>query len=86
MALGSLQPPTEMSTRNLPGSKGRLAHKPDNLTAICEQTAYKLWESRRLRNLWVPTACYWDRFCKKENSRFKAVKININTNENTENL
>jgi hypothetical protein len=27
---------TEMSTRNFPGSKGRLAHKADNLTAICE--------------------------------------------------
>jgi hypothetical protein len=25
-------------TRNLPGGKERLAHKADNLTAICEQT------------------------------------------------
>jgi hypothetical protein len=36
MALGLTQPLTEMSTRNLPGGKGRLVHKADNLTAICE--------------------------------------------------
>jgi hypothetical protein len=36
MALGSTQPLTEMSTRNLPGGKRRLAPKTDNLTAICE--------------------------------------------------
>jgi hypothetical protein len=36
MALGSAQPPTEMSTRNLPGGKGQLARKANNLTAICE--------------------------------------------------
>jgi hypothetical protein len=38
MALGPTQPLTEMSTRNLPGGKGRQAHKADNLTAICEPT------------------------------------------------
>jgi hypothetical protein len=36
MALGSTQPLTEMSTRNLPGSKGRPARGADNFTAICE--------------------------------------------------
>jgi hypothetical protein len=36
MALGSTQPLTEMSTRDLPGGKGRPACKADNLTAICE--------------------------------------------------
>jgi hypothetical protein len=36
MALGSTQPLTEMSTRNLPGSLGRPARKADNLTAIFE--------------------------------------------------
>jgi hypothetical protein len=36
MALGSTQPLTEMSTRNLPGINGRPALKADNLTAICE--------------------------------------------------
>jgi hypothetical protein len=39
MALGSPQPPTEMSTRNLPGVEGgRPARKADNLTASCEPT------------------------------------------------
>jgi hypothetical protein len=36
MALGSTQPLIEMSTRNLPGGKGRPARKADKLTAICE--------------------------------------------------
>jgi hypothetical protein len=34
MILGSTQPLTEMSTRNLPGGKGRTARKADNLTAM----------------------------------------------------
>jgi hypothetical protein len=36
MALESTQSLTEMSTRNLPGGKGRPARKADNLTAFCE--------------------------------------------------
>jgi hypothetical protein len=36
MALGSTQTLSEMSTRNLPGGKGRLAPKADNLTTTCE--------------------------------------------------
>jgi hypothetical protein len=36
MTLRLTQPPTEMSTRNLPGSEGRPVHKVDNFTAICE--------------------------------------------------
>jgi hypothetical protein len=36
MALGMTQPLTEMSTRNLPGGKGRPELGFDNLTAICE--------------------------------------------------
>jgi hypothetical protein len=36
MILGSTQPLTEMSTRNLPGGKGRPARKADKLTAVCE--------------------------------------------------
>jgi hypothetical protein len=36
MALGSTQPLTEMSTRNLPGGKGWPLHKADNLTTMCE--------------------------------------------------
>jgi hypothetical protein len=37
VALGSTQPLTEMSTRNLPGGKGRPAREADNLTAICKE-------------------------------------------------
>jgi hypothetical protein len=33
--LGSSQPLTEMSIRNLPGGKGRPSRKADNLTADC---------------------------------------------------
>jgi hypothetical protein len=36
VALGLTQSLTEISTRNLPGGKGRPARKADNLTAICE--------------------------------------------------
>jgi hypothetical protein len=36
MTLGQTQSLTEMSTRNIPGGKGRPARKADNLTAICE--------------------------------------------------
>jgi hypothetical protein len=36
MILSSTKPLTEMSTRNLPGGKGRPEHKADNLTAIFE--------------------------------------------------
>jgi hypothetical protein len=36
MALGSTRPLTEMSTRDLPGVKGRPALKADNLAAIYE--------------------------------------------------
>jgi hypothetical protein len=36
MVLGSTQPLTEISTKNLPGGKGRPVRKADNHTAICE--------------------------------------------------
>jgi hypothetical protein len=36
MALGSTQPLTEMSTRNLPGGKGRPARRAYYLTATCQ--------------------------------------------------
>jgi hypothetical protein len=36
MALGFTHPLTEMSTRNIPGGKGRPARKADNFIAICE--------------------------------------------------
>jgi hypothetical protein len=36
MALGSTQPLTEMSTRNLSGDKKQPAHRADNLAAVYE--------------------------------------------------
>jgi hypothetical protein len=41
MALGSTQPLTEMSTRNIPGGEGRPARKAHNITAICVPIIYK---------------------------------------------
>jgi hypothetical protein len=38
MAMQSIKPLTEMSTRNQPGGKGRPARKADKLTTICEPT------------------------------------------------
>jgi hypothetical protein len=62
MALGSTQSLTEISTRNLPGGKGRPGFKADNLTAICEPIVWKMWEPRRLTTLWASAACYKDSF------------------------
>jgi hypothetical protein len=60
MALGSTQPLTDVSTKNLPGGKGRAARKANNLTAICEPIVTKVWEPRRLTPLWASTDCYGD--------------------------
>jgi hypothetical protein len=38
MALGSTQPLTEISTRNLPWGKWGPVHNSDNITPICELT------------------------------------------------
>jgi hypothetical protein len=62
MALGSTQPLTEMSTKNLIRGKERPARKADNLTAICEPIVQKMWKPRRLITLWASTACYRDSF------------------------
>jgi hypothetical protein len=48
MAMGSTQPLNGMSTRNLPGGKGRPARKSDSLTAVCEPIVQKMWEPRHL--------------------------------------
>jgi hypothetical protein len=32
------------------------------MSTICEPIVYKIWEPRRLRTLWAPTACYRDSF------------------------
>jgi hypothetical protein len=62
MALMSTQLLTELSTRNLPGGKGRPSLKADNLTAIYEPLVYKMWEPRRFTNLWSSTDYYRDSF------------------------
>jgi hypothetical protein len=59
MALGSTQPLTEMSVRNLPGGKGQSARKAD-LTAIFEPSVKKMSEPRRLTALRASMACYTD--------------------------
>jgi hypothetical protein len=61
VVLGSTQPLTEISTRNLSGGIGLPTRKAD-LTAICEPIVQKIWEPRRLTTLWAFTACYGVRF------------------------
>jgi hypothetical protein len=58
MALGWTQPLTEISAKNLPGGKGRLAREAHNLTVICEPIVQQMWELQRLTNLWASKACY----------------------------
>jgi hypothetical protein len=63
MTLGSIQPLTEMSTRNLPGGKRRPARKAYNVTAICVADFLdKMWEPRRLSTIWVTMSSYKDRY------------------------
>jgi hypothetical protein len=64
MGLGSTQPLTEMSTKNLPGGvkdhrRVRLTTLPPSMSRDCLE---KMWEPRRLTILWAFTACYRDRF------------------------
>jgi hypothetical protein len=60
MALGSSQPLTEMSTRNVPGGEGRPARKADN--HLWADYLDKIWEPRRLTTLCAFTTCYRDSF------------------------
>jgi hypothetical protein len=62
MALGSTQPLTEMSTRNILGCKGRPACMVNNLAAIYEPIVYKMWEPQHLTTLWASMACYRDSY------------------------
>jgi hypothetical protein len=51
-----------MSTRNLPGDKGRLVRKADNLAGISKPTDQNMWETRRLTALWASAPFYRDSF------------------------
>jgi hypothetical protein len=62
MSLGSTQPLTEMSTRNLPGGKGRPAHEADTSQPSVSRLSRKMWEPRRLTALWDFMACNRDNF------------------------
>jgi hypothetical protein len=55
MTLGSTQPLTEMSTRNLSVCTEWQASRAANLTAICEPIIWKMWEPRLLTIVWAST-------------------------------
>jgi hypothetical protein len=59
MALVWTKPPTEMSTRNVPGCKERPARKVENLIAIREPLVYKMWG--RPRSVTVVASTYQKR-------------------------
>jgi hypothetical protein len=57
------QPPTEMSTRNLPGSRGVKRGPHVRLTTVIfEPIVWKMWDSRSLTTLWAFSAYYGDSF------------------------
>jgi hypothetical protein len=63
MALGSTQPPAEMSTRNLPGDKGRPARKADKTSPpSVSRLSRKCRKPQHLTTLWASTACYRNSF------------------------
>jgi hypothetical protein len=56
VALGSIQPPTEMSTKKCSGGKKRPARRADNLAAIYEPNVRK-FGSLNLATLRASTVC-----------------------------
>jgi hypothetical protein len=52
----------ETELNMLLGSRARPVREPDNLTAICKPTVYKIWEPKYLSTLYALTICYWDSF------------------------
>jgi hypothetical protein len=44
VSLGSTHSLTDVSTRNLPASKGRPVHEAANLTVLSEPIVYIMWE------------------------------------------
>jgi hypothetical protein len=76
MALGSTQPLTEMSTRNLLRGTGWAARE-DDLTAISEPIFWKMWELWCLTTLWAFPACCRDSFTFFYNTLMKQVDFII---------
>jgi hypothetical protein len=62
MPLGSTQALNRNEYQNIPGGKGRLANKAENLIAIYEPIVKKMWEPQHLTTLWASTGCYRDTF------------------------
>jgi hypothetical protein len=63
MALGSTQPLTEMSTRNLPGGVKDGQHiRLATLMPSVSRLSRKMWEPRHLTTLWTFMACHGDSF------------------------
>jgi hypothetical protein len=44
------------------GNRARPVFKASKLTAICDPTAYTMWDPEHLTILWASTACYGDSF------------------------
>jgi hypothetical protein len=72
MALGSTQPLTEISTRDLSGGKGfrhlRLTTSPH----FCDTIVWKMWGPRRLTTLRASTPCHRDSLARKAD-KFTAI-------------
>jgi hypothetical protein len=60
MTLGSTQPLTEMSTRNLPGGNERPACRADNLVAVCEPNVWKCGSLQGLYRDNFTFTFYWN--------------------------
>jgi hypothetical protein len=57
MVMGSTQPLTEMSTRDLHEGKGRPERNADNLAANYEPIVWKTWDPRRVTTPCASKAC-----------------------------
>jgi hypothetical protein len=75
VVLGSTQPITEISIRNLPGDKARPARKSDNLTAICEPIVWNIRDPRRLTTIWASTAFYLTLNINRSETVFKVLSV-----------
>jgi hypothetical protein len=71
MALGLTQPLTNMSTRNLPGSKKWPPHRADNLASVCEPNV----EASNSRNPKDLHGLYRDNFTFKWAKKFHSVYV-----------